>query len=51
MKSETTKDCCKGCENGKPGGNPACKAKLMVEAIKKAKEEKELQLKTETYEN
>jgi hypothetical protein len=45
------KDCCKGCENGKPGGNPACKAKLMVEAIRKAKEEKELHLKTETYEN
>lgn len=42
MIKQSKKECCKGCQNGKPGGNPSCKAKLMVEAINKIHEEKEL---------
>lgn len=51
MNEQPKKDCCNGCQNGKQGTNSACKAKLMVEAISKAREQKELQLKFESYED
>lgn len=38
MNGQPKKDCCNGCQNGQPGGNASCQAKLMVEAIHKAKE-------------
>lgn len=36
MNNQTKKECCKGCQNGKPGENPACQAKLMVESMRNA---------------
>ncbi len=35
MKNQHKSDCCNGCQNGKPGGNLTCQAKLMVEKMKK----------------
>lgn len=45
MNKQSQKECCKGCQSGKPDGNPSCKAKLMAEAINKIHEEKELKNK------
>lgn len=42
MNKQSKKECCNGCQNGKIGGNPSCKAKLIVEAISKINEENEL---------
>lgn len=35
MENQNKSDCCNGCQNGKPGGNPTCQVKLMVEKMKK----------------
>ena len=51
MSQKTKNECCNGCKNGKPGQNPSCQAKLMIDAIHKARAEKNLELKTEGYEN
>lgn len=45
MSNQPKKECCNGCQNGQPGGNASCQAKLMVKAIHKAKEERVLETK------
>ena len=35
MENQHKNNCCSGCQNGKPGGNPTCQVKLMVEKMKK----------------
>ncbi|WP_303687795.1 hypothetical protein [Nonlabens dokdonensis] len=38
MKSKEKDDCCNGCQNGQPGKNPSCQAKLMIEELNRKKE-------------
>lgn len=33
MKEHTKDNCCKGCQNGQPGTNAACQAKLLMERL------------------
>jgi len=34
MTNQTKNDCCNGCQLGKPGTNPVCKTKLMIDKMK-----------------
>lgn len=33
MNEQPKDDCCKGCQNGQPGKNPSCQAKIMLQKI------------------